>query len=56
MIVGVLIPNFYEPPPPPLRNMKILLMTTVLNQLLFNQKEKNLIVKQISLSLEKSVL
>ena len=53
MIVGVLIPNFYEPP---LRNMKILLMTTVLNQLLFDQKEKNLIVKQISLSLEKSVL
>ena len=38
------------------RNKKILLMATVLNQLFFDQREKGLIGKHITFSVEKFVL
>ena len=51
-IVDVRVPAFYGKN----RNKKILLITIVLNELFFDQREKVLIGKQIVFSVKKSVL
>ena len=50
-IVDVIIPDLYGKN----RNKKLILMTTVLNQLFFDQREKLLIRKHIVVSRKKSV-